>query len=93
MDFYSAGAVARRSEGPIEILETRQRRGNGDMSKDPKRIAWVTGGGTGIGLAGAEALTASGWTVVTSGRRLDVLKDAAKSIAATGRELSVFRWM
>ncbi len=57
------------------------------MSKDQKRIAWITGGGTGIGLAGAEALAASGWTVVISRRRLEVLKDAAKSIVATGREV------
>jgi NADP-dependent 3-hydroxy acid dehydrogenase YdfG len=49
------------------------------MSKG-KRIAWVTGGGSGIGLAGAEALAADGWTVAISGRRLDVLTDAAKRI-------------
>jgi NADP-dependent 3-hydroxy acid dehydrogenase YdfG len=49
------------------------------MSKE-KRIAWVTGGGSGIGLAGAQALAANGWTVVISGRRHDVLADAAKRI-------------
>ncbi len=43
------------------------------MASTKKKIAWVTGGGTGIGLAGAQALAADGWTVVISGRRADVL--------------------
>jgi NADP-dependent 3-hydroxy acid dehydrogenase YdfG len=50
------------------------------MTSKGARIAWVTGGGSGIGLAGAEALAGDGWTVAISGRRLDVLADAAKRI-------------
>jgi NADP-dependent 3-hydroxy acid dehydrogenase YdfG len=50
------------------------------MTSKGQRIAWVTGGGSGIGLAGAEALAADGWTVAISGRRPDVLADAAKRI-------------
>jgi hypothetical protein len=50
------------------------------MTSRGKRIAWVTGGGSGIGFAGAEALAADSWTVVISGRRLDALADAAKRI-------------
>ena len=53
------------------------------MSAAP-RIAWVTGAGTGIGLAGAEALAADGWTVVLSGRREDVLQEACAAITARG---------
>src|SRR6516162_9157026 len=43
------------------------------MTKSGKRVAWVTGGGSGIGEAGAEALAADGWIVIVSGRRKDAL--------------------
>jgi NAD(P)-dependent dehydrogenase (short-subunit alcohol dehydrogenase family) len=48
------------------------------MPNDEKRVAWVTGGGSEIGEAGAEALAADGWIVVVSGRR----KDARDSVVA-----------
>ena len=54
------------------------------MSNEKKRVAWVTGGGTGIGLAGAQELAKEGWTVVISGRRKDVLDEAAAGIVKTG---------
>lgn len=54
------------------------------MSSAASRIAWVTGGGTGIGLAGAQALAAEGWTVVVSGRREDTLAEACATITARG---------
>src|ERR1700716_1858566 len=41
------------------------------MSNNGKRVAWVTGGGSGIGEAGAEALAAGGWIGGGSGRRKD----------------------
>jgi len=54
------------------------------MSSNGKRVAWVTGGGSGIGEAGAEALAADGWTVVVSGRRREPLEAVVKKIVAQG---------
>lgn len=54
------------------------------MSNNKKRVAWITGGGSGIGLAGAQELAKEGWTVVISGRRKDVLDEAVVSIVKAG---------
>ena len=50
------------------------------MSNKEKRVAWVTGGGSGIGEAGAQALAADGWIVVVSGRRQDALENVVAKI-------------
>ena len=50
------------------------------------KMAWVTGAGTGIGLAGAQALAASGALVVMSGRRGDVLEREAGAIRKGRRQ-------
>jgi NADP-dependent 3-hydroxy acid dehydrogenase YdfG len=60
------------------------------MNGGTKRVAWVTGGGSGIGLAGAGALAAEGWTVVISGRRLEVLTAVAKEFEAKGTPVDTF---
>ena len=58
------------------------------MSNQRKRIAWVTGGGSGIGEAGAEALAADGWTVVVSGRRREALETVVAKLGQSGGEAS-----
>ena len=54
------------------------------MTNGGIRLAWVTGGGSGIGEAGAEALAADGWTVVVSGRRKDALDAVVEKIEKRG---------
>jgi NADP-dependent 3-hydroxy acid dehydrogenase YdfG len=48
------------------------------------KVAWITGGGSGIGQAGAVALAEAGAMVVVSGRREDALSETAARVAAAG---------
>jgi NADP-dependent 3-hydroxy acid dehydrogenase YdfG len=52
------------------------------MGQLDKKIAWVTGAGTGIGEAAAIALAEEGATVVLTGRRKEPLDAAAKRIGS-----------
>ena len=52
-------------------------------------MAWVTGAGSGIGLAGAQALAQAGATVVMSGRRGDVLERESAAIRKAGGKATV----
>lgn len=54
--------------------------------------ALVTGGGTGIGRACAEALVADGASATLVGRRADVLDAAAAELAATAPDGAEVRW-
>src|SRR3954469_20660083 len=54
------------------------------MTNNGKRVAWVTGGGSGIGESGAEFLAADGWIVVVSGRRKDARDKVVANIAKKG---------
>lgn len=55
-----------------------------DTSPLAGQVAFVTGGGTGIGLGCARRLAADGAVVVVAGRRREVLDAAVASIAASG---------
>lgn len=53
------------------------------------KIAWILGGGTGIGEAAARALAEDGALVVLSGRRAEPLDAAAAAIRAAGGRAEV----
>ena len=59
------------------------------MGKLSGKVAWITGAGTGIGLAAAKALAQSGATVVMSGRREDLLASEAAQIRADAGKAEV----
>ena len=49
------------------------------------KLALVTGGGTGIGLEIARCMTAAGATVVITGRREEVLRDAVETLGESAQ--------
>jgi NADP-dependent 3-hydroxy acid dehydrogenase YdfG len=59
------------------------------MGQLDKKIAWITGAGTGIGEAAALALAAEGAIVVLTGRRQEPLQTLARGIAERGGEAMV----
>ena len=44
------------------------------------RVAIITGGGTGVGAAAAQALDTNGWTTVICGRRLEPLQEVSAGL-------------
>ena len=56
---------------------------------EAKKVAVVTGAGTGIGKAAALALLAQGWSVALAGRRAEMLQQAITESGAGDRALAV----
>lgn len=59
------------------------------MKKLEGKLAWITGAGSGIGLAGAQALADAGAIVVMSGRRAEVLEREAEKVRGAGGRAEV----
>ena len=53
------------------------------------KIALITGAGSGIGRASAEALAEHGWSVVLAGRREDALQETAEMLPVGTQNLAV----
>jgi NADP-dependent 3-hydroxy acid dehydrogenase YdfG len=53
------------------------------------KVAWITGGGTGIGQGGALALAGAGVCAVLSGRRREPLEETAQMIRQDGGQAEV----
>ena len=53
-------------------------------ASDARRTVWITGAGSGMGRATALRAARSGWTVVLSGRRREVLEELAAEIREEG---------
>src|SRR5437763_6947307 len=51
-----------------------------------RKIAVITGGGTGVGKSAALALMKAGWDVALAGRRKEPLEAVAREGAASGRK-------
>src|SRR4051812_31507962 len=54
------------------------------MTNQSNKVAVVTGGSSGIGLATAKELIAEGTKVIITGRNQKAVEDTAKEIGATG---------
>src|SRR3954471_8238728 len=75
--------------GWIAIWRERRNKQEHDMSTLKGKVAWITGAGSGIGLAGAEALAEAGATVILSGRRPEPIAAAAKKIGAAAEAVAL----
>src|SRR5262245_36909915 len=87
-----SGSIGPRSSGPQSLISSCARKparislGGCGMGKRLRgKRALIYGGGTGIGLACAEAMAAEGALVFVSSRREQVLKEAVAKLAGRGK--------
>lgn len=59
------------------------------VNANQRKVAIVTGGGSGIGKAAALALLGDGWSVALAGRRAEALEQVADGSNAKGKALAV----
>ena len=55
------------------------------------KVAWITGGGTGIGQGAAEKLAEAGCHVILSGRRAEPLEASAAALRDAGGSAEVLQ--
>ena len=55
------------------------------------KVAWITGGGTGIGQGAAVALAVAGVTLVISGRRIEAIEKTVAMIQAQGGQAEAMK--
>ena len=75
----STDALAHTSRPQVLPLNTNDCKENA-----PRRVAVVTGAGSGIGRASAVALSEAGFSLVLAGRRLEPLQETAAALAGPG---------
>ncbi|MER6050325.1 SDR family oxidoreductase [Streptomyces sp. NPDC001793] len=76
-------APASRGRTPRTAPVPREAREDGAAGR---KVALVTGAGSGIGRAVALALAADNWTVVLAGRRAEALEETARQVGYAGIE-------
>ncbi|MFF2813640.1 SDR family oxidoreductase [Streptomyces sp. NPDC058000] len=76
-------APASRGRTPRTAPTPQETREDGAAGR---KVALVTGAGSGIGRAVALALVADSWTVVLAGRRADALEETARQVGYAGIE-------
>jgi len=74
----------RRRQTPASA-RSRRKYSSAPLSMLAGKVAWITGGGSGIGLAGAIELSRAGAHVVISGRSKETLAAAEKQLKAAGK--------
>src|ERR1700756_281353 len=78
------GRPTRTKKNPKPDSKKRQ-----ETMSEAKKIAVVTGAGTGVGRAAALALMNTGFTVVLAGRRKEMLEETSKLGDNIGKSLPV----